>query len=71
MTVSLKGILMRLKKNTQKPYINATFIPEAARICSNPEFINEAFIYSGGETASSPKTIPPKISRFGDLKYWA
>ena len=25
-------------------------------------------MFSGGETASSPNTIPPKISKFGDVK---
>ena len=50
--------------------MNATFIPEAAKICNKPEFTNDCLIFLGGETASSPKTIPPSISRFGDGKYF-
>ena len=43
-TVILNGALIRRIKNTQKPYINATFIPDAAKICKSPEFIKDAFI---------------------------
>ena len=48
--------------------MNATFIPDAAKICNKPELIKDCLIFSGDETASSPNTIPPKISRFGDAK---
>jgi hypothetical protein len=54
-----------IKKNE---YIKATFIPDAANICNSPELINDCLMSLGGETASSPKTIPPKISKFGDFK---
>jgi len=44
-------------------------MPEAASICNNPEFMKDCLIFCGGDTASSPKTIPPKISKLGDLRY--
>ena len=37
-------------------------------MCNNPEFAKDDFIFLGGETASSPKTIPPKSSKFGEGK---
>ena len=43
-------------------------MPEAARICSKPEFTKDCLIFSGGDTASSPNTIPPKISNRTPLK---
>ena len=50
--------------------MNATFIPDAAKMCSNPDLMNDVFIKSGGLTASSPNTIPPKISVLGYFRYF-
>ena len=44
-------------------------MPDAAKICKRPEFTKDCLISFGGETASSPNTIPPKISKLGDCKY--
>ena len=46
-------------------------MPDAASICNKPEFTKDCLIFWGEETASSPKTIPPNISKFGDFKYLA
>ena len=54
----------------KKEYMNATFIPEAARMCKSPEFTKDCLMSFGGDTASSPKTIPPNISRLGEFRYF-
>ena len=45
-------------------------MPDAAKICNSPELTKESLMFLGGDTASSPKTIPPIISKFGDGKYF-
>ena len=45
-------------------------MPDAAKICNKPELAKDCLIFLGGDTASSPNTMPPKISRLGDGKYF-